>query len=660
MHKSYGKFTPEAISAIDTAYFEAARTGSAYVGSEHLLLALSLTGATGDILRRASLDACTLRERLATDSDCNECTDITPRLRTLLHKAVEKASGRKVDTVTLLEILISEDCFASRLAADSAVYIMKEISMAKAKTERFPTPLLDKCGLDLTEKARQGKIDPCIGREAEEELIIRILLRKTKNNPCLVGEAGVGKTAVAEGLAMRIAEGRVPEPLQNMRLVAIDIPSLVAGTKYRGEFEDKLHGIIDEIKQNGSIILFADEIHTVVGAGAAEGAIDASNILKPYLARGEIRLMGATTPEEYAKYIEKDKALDRRFQTVTLAEPSEEECLYILRGIRRSYEQFHGIDISDEALSAAVELSVRYISNRFLPDKAIDLLDEAASMKRMYSKSKKNARLCREDISVAVERFTGKPLMKPLTALTEEIKQLVFGQDAAVQKAVAAVYKARRSGKGSSILLCGAPCCGKTALAESIAEKMFGKSSFVKLNLANYTGSIAEKIRKKPCSLVLLENADRAPEHRMALSELLNDGKLTDNDGTVTKTDGCVFILTATAAEKVGFVNGSTKSSLSEQVALTVQLAPQSAESLTGVASALLKKAKESLAACGKSLEHDKSFAACLAEECIESRQNARQLKQRLDSMLAPLFAPEAPKIARLSSDNLKIPVKNS
>ncbi len=660
MHKSYGKFTEDAISAIDTAYLEAARTGSAYVGSEHLLIALSLSGITGELMGRAGLDAESLRKMLVISPQRDECTDITPRLRAIFHKAVEASNGKRVDTLTLLTVLITEDCFASRLAADSASHILKEISMAKAKTERFPTPLLDKCGLDLTEKARLGRLDPCIGRESEEELVLRILLRKTKNNPCLVGDAGVGKTAVAEGLALRIAEGRVPEALQGTRLVAIDIPSLVAGTKYRGEFEDKLHGIIEEVKQSGNIVLFADEIHTVVGAGAAEGAIDASNILKPYLARGEIRLMGATTPAEYEKYIEKDKALDRRFQTVTLAEPSEEECLMILRGIRRSYERFHEIDIEDDSLRAAVELSARYIENRRLPDKAIDLLDEAASMKRMHKSGRKTPCLHREDIEKAIERFIGRPLSRPLSAIVAEIKRRVFGQDAAIEAAVEAVYRARRSGNGCSLLFSGSPCCGKTVLAESIADTMFAKDSFIKVDMSCFTGSLAEKIRKKPCSLLLLENADKAIEHRHALQGLLADGIITDSDGKTYAASGCVIILTATSAGRVGFIGGGGSNALSEQVTHTVYFAPTGREGLVGIACAALEKAKRSLAACGKGLEHDKGLAAALADDCLAKHQNARHLKRRIDTLIAPLFASEKDGSARITADNLKIPVKNS
>lgn len=660
----YGKFTKEAADAINTAFLEAARLGCAYVGSEHLLIALALSdGAVGRTIRNAGIDASDLRRRAKAPTDkAAECIDITPKLRQLLHSAIEGAVGKSADTYRLLWVLMNEDCAARRIAGDAAAHIIKEISMAKTvKAERTPTPILDKCGFDLTEQARLGKIDPVIGREKEEEQVLRILLRRSKNNPCLIGEPGVGKTAVAESIALRIARGDVPEALSAMRLVSIDIPSLVAGTKYRGEFEDKLRGIIEELRAAGDIILFADEIHTVVGAGAAEGAIDASNILKPYLARGEIRLMGATTEKEYKKYIEKDGALDRRFQTVALSEPTEAECLYILEGIRRCYERFHGVEISDGALKSAIELSVKYINGRCLPDKAIDLLDEAAAAKRMEGGKRK--RLLPSDIAAAAERFVGAPLCDAATAqsLAAAVKARVFGQDAAIEAAAEAFFA-----PNGSLLLCGAPCCGKTSLATALSESLYGKNSLRRLDLERCAPDFPLRLGRKPFAVLLLENADKAlPETLRTLYELIDEGFYTDNEGRKLCPPCRKIVVTTTeTASPLGFLRQSGKGGvLAARADAAVFLAELNAEALSQIAKQCIDSAAAKLRERGVKLEYDKDFCQALAADCAEKGVNARRLKKRISSTLSPLFSEDCPKHAYLSCkngiDNLKIPAKN-
>lgn len=350
-----------------------------------------------------------LIDKLVTPAEVGNVTEIemkpaySPRTEKVLESAVAEAQNsgcEKAGTEHLLLAMLREtDCVGTRLLYTMGVNIQKlyaavlgamgydnesiQEEFQAAKAMQNPggslTPALDQYSRDLTQMAAEGKLDPVVGREKEISRLIQILSRRTKNNPCLVGEPGVGKTAIAEGLAQRILAGSVPETIKDKRLVVLDLSGMVAGSKYRGEFEERIRKVVDEVRENQGILLFIDELHTIIGAGGAEGALDASNILKPSLSRGELQIIGATTLEEYRKYIEKDAALERRFQPVTVEEPSEEEAYEILKGLRPYYERHHKVEISDEALEAAVKMSVRYINDRFLPDKAIDLIDEAAS-----------------------------------------------------------------------------------------------------------------------------------------------------------------------------------------------------------------------------------------------------------------------------------------
>ena len=408
----FNGFTQKANHAMNLAIQCAEEMGHTYVGSEHILLGLLKegSGVAAAVLRAVEVDASQL-ELLMTQKiglgirGALGTEDFTPRTKRILQIAVMQAARMGFTYVgtehLLLAILGESDSYAVRFLAEMGVrsseIVEKMNELMGAETDssasvpkqgkeskiKSATKTLDQFGRDLTEQARKGEIDPVIGRQMEIERVVQILSRRTKNNPCLIGEPGVGKTAVAEGLALQIVSGNVPELLKDKRLVSLDLTGMIAGTKYRGDFEDRIKNAIEEVKKAGNVILFIDELHTIIGAGAAEGSADAANILKPALARGDFQVIGATTIDEYRKHIEKDAALERRFQPVMVGEPTVQEAAAILKGLRDRYEAHHKVKITDEAIEAAVELSSRYISDRYLPDKAIDLIDEAASRVRL-------------------------------------------------------------------------------------------------------------------------------------------------------------------------------------------------------------------------------------------------------------------------------------
>ncbi|NLZ80358.1 MAG: ATP-dependent Clp protease ATP-binding subunit, partial [Clostridiales bacterium] len=410
------RFTKQALDALERAENIAMSLGHNYIGTEHILigllqvknsLALSVLAAHG-VSESKMIDL--VQQLIAPESPVSikDSEGYTPRARKVLEGSYKEAMRFRASLVGTEHILIGiikeNDSVGARLLVTTGVNIQKlyiDILLAmgedgsqykeefqngrpgKGNKGKSNTPTLNQYSRDLTEMAREGKLDPVIGREEEIQRVVQILSRRTKNNPCLIGEPGVGKTAIAEGLAIKVFEGDIPDTIKGKRVLTLDLSGMVAGSKYRGEFEERIKKVIEEVKTDGKVLLFLDEIHTIIGAGGAEGAIDASNILKPSLARGEIQLIGATTIEEYRKYIEKDSALERRFQPVMIEEPSEEETIEILKGLRERYEEHHGVEITDAALEAAVKMSSRYINDRFLPDKAIDLIDEASSKVRL-------------------------------------------------------------------------------------------------------------------------------------------------------------------------------------------------------------------------------------------------------------------------------------
>ncbi len=562
------KFTQKAQLALNEALSAAEELGHSYVGTEHLLLGLmiqkesiaarilTLRGAKEKQLRQSIIDYVGIGTKSPVSAE-----NMTPRLRYIIENAskeAERTKTRYVGTEHLLlslmnrrdsvgvRLLEAEGILATDIKSDLAAYLgsspnrVREEYETDSKKSKKQTLLL--YGRDLTELAAKGKCDPVLCRDKETERLIRILCRRSKNNPCIIGDPGVGKTAVVEGLAQRIASGNVPPQLCDKKIITLDISSMLAGAKYRGEFEDRIKGVIEEVRQNPSIILFVDEMHIMVGAGAAEGAIDASNILKPSLARGEIRMIGATTPDEYRTHIEKDSAFERRFQPLHLEEPTEEQALCILRGLKSGYEEHHGVALSEDALQAAVHLSVRYIHDRFLPDKAIDLIDEAAAKlklseppseelnRKMLAASQEEAiksgdferasligeerrrqsasvallphavpTLTAEDIAALVSEQTGIPAvsleeneLKRLRSLEAELKARVIGQDNAVN-AVASAIRRSRTGLSSpnrptgSFLFLGSTGVGKTQLCRALADILFdGDSSLIKLDMSEY------------------------------------------------------------------------------------------------------------------------------------------------------------------------------
>lgn len=443
------RYTKSAQKVLDNANKQAVSLGHSFIGTEHLLLALLGTkGVASEVLKENGVSYDKIKELIEDNltTDTNVLTtgnaEFTPRAQKIVNNAISEADRLGAPSAGTEHILIAmlkeQDCIAVRLLNTKGINVQKlyvdvltstgqditsaknEYMMQKSKKSKSATPMLDQYSRDLTALAKEGRLDPVIGREIETRRLVQILSRRTKNNPCLIGEPGVGKTAVVEGLAQKIIQGDIPEVLQDRRVLVLDLSGMVAGSKYRGEFEERIKRSLREVGQSGNILLFIDEIHTIIGAGGAEGAIDAANILKPALARGEIQIIGATTREEYRKYIEKDAALERRFQPVMVEEPDEEETMAILKGLRERYEEHHHVEITDSAIVAAVKMSERYVNDRFLPDKAIDAIDEAAARTGLsqylpspelrsmeeeaasYEKKKEDA-ICQEDFALAGE-----------------------------------------------------------------------------------------------------------------------------------------------------------------------------------------------------------------------------------------------------------------
>ena len=772
----FNSFTTKANEVLNLAIKSAQSYGHNYIGTEHILIGLLSTDSTIPALTNNNItyDGVDrlIREEIGVGNPTSLTPDdFTPRAKRIIEISFQIARTMRNSYVSvehLLAALLKEDDsyavkFINELGTDSQrVFddLINDLSSnsydsnsqsSSKKKGKSKTPTLDEFGKNLTELAKQGKIDPVIGREKEIERVIQILSRRNKNNPCLIGEPGVGKTAIAEGLALKIVNGEVPEMLANKTIYSLDLTSMVAGTKYRGDFEERIKKAMDEVKDNKDVILFIDEIHNIMGAGAAEGAVDAANILKPSLARGEIQVIGATTISEYRKNIEKDAALERRFQPVTVGEPTEEEAVEILKGLRDKYEAHHKVKITDDAINSAVKLSSRYINDRFLPDKAIDLIDEAASVVRLNAytlpqnlkdmeeeikrlnaekqdavnnqkfeeaakirdkanelnkllddeKSKwRNSSnhdvkaVSSDEIAQVVSQWTGVPVnqltkeeSERLLNMEKILHERIVGQD----KAVSAISKAIRRGRvglknpnrpiGSFIFL-GPTGVGKTELCKSLAEAMFGdENAIIKLDMSEYMekhtvskligappgyvgfdegGQLTEKIRRKPYSVVLFDEIEKAhPDVFNMLLQILEDGVLTDSQGRKVSFKNAIIIMTSNVgASKItdeklalGFVQEDGKKLSIEDLVmpdLKKTFKPEFLNRLDDIivfnqldqndieeiAKRMLKSLKKRTADLGIELDFTDNAITELAKEGFDKTYGARPLRRAIQSKI--------------------------
>lgn len=621
----------------------------------------------------------------------DECTALDVLLeggRTVegMRTALLNAVGEIERPVGALEIPAADEPVTRREAE-----AMQEARSGERAKGRQKKSALDSYARDLTEAAGNGKLEPLIGRGEELDAMIRVLGKKTKNNPLLIGEPGVGKSALAEGLAQRIAEGSVPPMLRSVRLYALDLAQVIAGSKYRGEFEERLKSILSDVQERENVILFIDEIHTLVGAGGSEGSLDAANLLKPALARGEVRVIGATTFKEYRKYFEKDAALARRFQRVDVREPDRERTLAILRGLRERYEDYHHVVIDDEALSAAVELSARYVTDRFMPDKAIDLIDEAASMAKLENRlgedGEKNVTIGPAAVAKVVAQWTGIPLAQVETdersdilGLEAKLKRRIIGQD----EAVTAVSRAlRRSRAGLSdpkrplgvFMLLGPSGVGKTELCRALSEALFGsEEALIRIDMSEYGeeasasrligsppgyvghgegGQLTDAVLKRPYAVVLFDEIEKAnPKIFSLLLQLLDDGQLTDSVGRKVNFKNTVIMMTSNAGvsfdmdKRVGFAAGTGSAQDSRRKAIMDQAKQTFRPEFLGrvdemivmnglteedgrrIAALLLSETAQKLAAQGVMLECDESVPAHVARAGMDAMSGARNLRR--------------------------------
>ena len=783
------RFTRKAQNALNHALIAARSFGHSYVGSEHLLVGLASDSesvsarilAANGATRAKIIDTITTAIGTGTPTDVT-AADLTPRTKQIIEMSAytsTRLGHSYIGTEHLLLSLLEEtDCVALRVlealgvsATDLKNSLLSYLdgvertapvdkaarTQARADGALRDCPTLASYGRNLTALAKEGKLDPIIGRDAETERVIQILARRQKNNPCLIGEPGVGKTAVVEGLAKRIADGNIPEMLRNKTIVTVDIPSMIAGAKYRGEFEERLKNVMAEVAKRPDIILFIDEIHTLVGAGAAEGALDAANILKPALSRGEMQLIGATTIAEYRKNIEKDAALERRFQSVMVGEPSPEDAVRILRGLRDRYEAHHKLKISDDAIEAAVSLSARYINDRYLPDKAIDLMDEAASRLRIsrytsppdvkalearvdtlcrekeeaikaqdfeaaarlrdeeqalrdelrrettaWQENRRDAALTvtREDIADIVTAWTGIPVRqmeseesKKLLHLDKILKEHIIGQPEAVDAVAKAIRRGRMGLKDpkrplGSFLFLGPTGVGKTELCRALALVMFGdRNAIIRVDMSEYMekhsvsrligsppgyvgydegGQLTEKIRRKPYSVVLFDEVEKAhPDVLNILLQILDDGMLTDAQGRRVDFKNTVIILTSNIgasaitekAKSLGFTAAATdeKAAMEANVmqALKSAFRPEFLNRLDEIivfnrltdadirkiASLLLAELGERICGIGVEIEFDPSLVAYVAEKGFDPIYGARPLRRAITSLVEDSFS---------------------
>jgi len=756
-------FNNSAKSAIELAQEEVKRLRQNVLGTEHILMGLLLEndGIAGKILRN-KIDVEKVREVVKNTTGMGENVPeyiaISPRSKYVIELARQYSSQMGVPYVGTEHILLG---LIDEGEGIGAQIIKSAVSLNELKQEvveavkngsggdsespqsfgqgaaqpQTGTKTIDKYGTDLNQRAEAGKLDPVIGREDVIERVIQILSRRTKNNPCLIGEPGVGKTAIAEGLAQEIVKGNVPETLKDKRVITLDMAGMVAGAKYRGEFEERLKSAVDEIRSAGNIILFIDELHTIIGAGAAEGAIDASNILKPTLARGELQVVGATTLDEYKKHIEKDAALERRFQPVTVDEPSVEDTVKILNGLRDKYEAHHKVAITDEAIEAAAKLSHRYISDRFLPDKAIDLIDEAASRTRLKSstapkslkeledkikevkaekkaainnqdfekaasfrdeekklseeldkqkklwaaKNSKDSQIGYEEIADVVSQWTGIPVKKlqgeeseRLLNMEEILHKRVIGQEPAVEALAKAIRRSRVGLKdpkkpiGSFIFL-GPTGVGKTELSKALAESMFGdENAMIRVDMSEYMekhsvskivgsppgyvgfddgGQLTEKIRRKPYSVILFDEIEKAhPDVFNILLQILDDGRLTDAKGRTVDFKNTVIIMTSNVGAStikkqrtLGFSSGTSDAEKDEYEKMKENVM---AELKRTFRPEFLNRIDEIIVFHSLSKEHIKSIVSLMIDN-LSGRLEQMNIKIELDDKAKELLADE-------------------
>ncbi|WP_085993710.1 ATP-dependent protease ATP-binding subunit ClpC [Oceanobacillus senegalensis] len=697
----FGRFTERAQKVLALSQEEAVRLGHNNIGTEHILLGLVREGEgiAAKALQSLGLEISQIQEEveklIGVGKQPMQSIHYTPRAKKVVELSQDEArklGHSYVGTEHILLGLIREgEGVAARVLNNLGVSLNKarqQVLQLLGSNEsqagrqgrggqqsNANTPTLDSLARDLTQSARDGKIDPVIGRSKEIERVIQVLSRRTKNNPVLIGEPGVGKTAVAEGLAQQIVDNEIPETLRDKRVMTLDMGTVVAGTKYRGEFEDRLKKVMEEIRQAGNIILFIDELHTLIGAGGAEGAIDASNILKPSLSRGELQCIGATTLDEYRKYIEKDAALERRFQPIQVDQPTVEETVKILEGLRDRYEAHHRVTITDEAVEAAATLSDRYITDRFLPDKAIDLIDEAGSKVRLRSytvppnlkeleqkleevrkekdaavqsqefekaaslrdseqryreelektknewkekQGQMDSEVTMEDIASVVSNWTGVPVSKLTKDESDRLLNMetilhnrVIGQEEAVNAISKAIRRARAGLKdpkrpiGSFIFL-GPTGVGKTELARALAEVMFAdENAMIRVDMSEYMerhatsrlvgsppgyvgheegGQLTEKVRRKPYSVVLLDEIEKAhPEVFNILLQVLEDGRLTDSKGRLVDFRNTIIIMTSNV--------GASELKRNKYVGFTMDDAEQDHKDMKSKVMGALKKA---------------------------------------------------------------------
>lgn len=798
-----GNFTEKAREAISKAQQYAVKLGHNYVGTEHILL--GLVGVKESVASKAieaqGVNEEAIIEQIGKLVGINTSggyypQDYTPRSKRVIDYSVQEAikmgTGYVGTEHILLALIQEQDSVAVRILASLGVNGQKLyediMSMLGEETgtsgggdsKGSATPTLDKYSRDFTKMASESKFDPIVGRDNEIERVIQILSRRTKNNPCLVGDPGVGKSAIVEGLAMEIYEGDVPSILKDKRIVSLDLSSMVAGSKYRGEFEERIKKVIDEVKQAGNVILFIDEIHTIIGAGGAEGAIDASNILKPSLARGEVQLIGATTIEEYRKYIEKDAALERRFQQVMVNEPNEEEAILMLRGLRDKYEAHHNVKITDDAIEAAVKMSSRYITDRYLPDKAIDLMDEAASKVRLktytapndvkeledkldalekekeeaikteeFEKAAKvkkeqaelkekleNARkewdekntktkqqVTEEEIAEVVSRWTGVPVQSIRQEESERLinlEKILHGRVIGQNEAVTAVAKAIRRGRVGlkdpkrpigSFLFLGPTGVGKTELSKALAEALFSdEDAMIRIDMSEYMekhtvskligappgyvgyeegGQLTEKIRRKPYSVVLFDEIEKAsPDIFNVMLQILDDGHITDGQGRKVDFKNTVIIMTSNAGakniispKKLGFTADTSDekdySSMKDTVMAEVKRTfkpefinriddiivfhPLNEEDVKEIvklmSNEIIDRVKENMEI---ELDFTDEAVSLIAKNGFDPAYGARPLRRELQSKVEDRFAEEYLKNAIKKGDRVTVDVKDN